>query len=129
MSNDRFELARNQFEKALARLHEVLAENETGLMRDALIQRFEFTYELGWKSMFYWLRAQKEKVPEVVRQVIQAAFRAELIADAELWEKIKDCRDETSHTYDEKKAIEVAAFVRSQAVHAFDALLGKLKAL
>lgn len=129
MSNERFELARSQFEKALARLHEALAENETGLVRDALIQRFEFTYELGWKSMFYWLRAQKENVPEVVRQVIQAAFRAELIAAADQWEKIKDYRDETSHTYDEKKAIEVAAFVRAQAVHAFDALLVKLRSL
>ena len=129
MSEDRFELARRQFEKALVRLHEALAENETGLVRDALIQRFEFTYELGWKCMFYWLRAQKEQVPEVVRQVIRTAFRAELISDADLWEKIKDCRDETSHTYDEKKAIEVAAFVRSQAVHAFDTLLGKLKSL
>ena len=79
--------------------------------------------------MFYWLRAQKEKVPEVVRPVIQAAYRAELIADANLWEQIKDHRDETSHTYDQAKAIEVAAFVRSSAVQAFDTLLIKLKAL
>lgn len=129
MSQERFEIARAQFDKALARLHEALAQNETELVRDALIQRFEFTYELGWKCMFYWLRAQKEKVPEVVRQVLQAAFRAELIADAELWEKVKDYRDQTSHTYDEKKAIEVAAFVRAQAVHAFDVLQAKLRTL
>ena len=64
-----------------------------------------------------------------MRLVIQAAFRAELIADADLWEKIKDCRDETSHTYDEKEAIAVAAFVRFHAVNAFDALLVRLKAL
>lgn len=129
MSQERFELAQGQFERALIRLHEALAENETALIRDALIQRFEFTYELGWKCMFYWLRAQKEKVPEVVRPVLQAAYRAELIADADRWEKIKDYRDETSHTYDEKKAIEVAAFVRAEAVQAFDALLAKLKML
>ena len=129
MSQERFELVRQQFERALFRLHEALDQNETDFMRDALIQRFEFTYELGWKCMFYWLRAQKETVPEVVRLVIQAAFRAELIADADLWEKIKDYRDETSHTYDEKKAIAVAAFVRFQAVNAFDALLVRLKAL
>ena len=128
MSRDRFELARGQFERALWRLHQVLDESETDITRDALIQRFEFTYELGWKSMFYWLRAQKENVPEVVRQVIQAAFRAGLIIDADLWERIKDYRDETSHTYDEQKAIEVSAFVRSRAVHAFDALLETLKA-
>jgi nucleotidyltransferase substrate binding protein (TIGR01987 family) len=129
MSQERFELVRAQFSRALARLHEALALNETELVRDALIQRFEFTYELGWKCMFYWLRTQKEKVPEVVRPVIQAAFRADLIADAELWEKIKDYRDATSHTYDEKKAIEVAAFVRAQAAGAFDQLEAKLKAL
>lgn len=129
MSEERFALARSQFERALARLHEALEQNETEMVRDALIQRFEFTYELGWKSMFYWLRAQKEKVPEVVRQVIQAAFRAELIGDAQLWERIKDYRDETSHTYNEAKAIEVAAFVRQDAIHAFDALLERLKAL
>ena len=74
MSRDRFELVRQQFERALVRLHEALDQNETDFMRDALIQRFEFTY-------------------------------------------------------DEKKAIAVAAFVRAQAVHAFDSLLVKLKAL
>lgn len=129
MSRERFELARDQFRQALARLHEALAENETEIVRDALIQRFEFTYELGWKCMFYWLRLQKEQVPEMVRPVIQAAFRTEIIADADLWEKIKDCRDETSHTYNEKKAIEVAAFVRDIAAGAFDALLTRLNAL
>ena len=129
MSRDRFDLARSQFERALTRLHEALAQNEDGLVRDAIIQRFEFTFELGWKSMFYWLRSQKENVPEMIRPVIQAALRVQLIDDANLWEKIKDYRDETSHTYDEKKAIEVAAFIRAQAVHAFDALLSKLKAL
>lgn len=129
MSRERFELAREQFSRALARLHEALTPTETGLVRDALIQRFEFTYELGWKCMFYWLREQKEKVPEMVRPVIQAAFRAELIEDADLWERIKDCRDETSHTYDEGKAIEVAAFIRAQATGAFDRLEARLKAL
>lgn len=129
MSQQRFEIARKQFEHALVRLHEALEENETDMVRDALIQRFEFTYELGWKSMFYWLRIQKENVKEIVRQVIQAGFRAGLISDADLWEKIKDYRDETSHTYNESKAIEVAAFVRAEAVSAFDELLVKLKSL
>lgn len=129
MSQDRFALAREQFERALVRLHEALNENETEIVRDALIQRFEFTYELGWKCMFRWLRAQGENVKEIGRQVIQAAYRADLITDADLWERIKDYRDETSHTYNKEKAIEVAAFVRAEAVSAFDALLAKLKTL
>lgn len=129
MSRERFELAREQYRKALARLHTALAENETEIVRDAVIQRFEFTYELGWKCMFYWLRSEKEKVPEMPRPVIQAAFKAQMITDADTWERLKDCRDETSHTYNENKAVEVAAFVRGVAISAFDALLVTLDAL
>lgn len=129
MSRERFELARTQFERALARLSEALRENETSIVRDAIIQRFEFTFELGWKCMFYWLRDNGDKVSEMVRPVIQAAFRTGLIADADVWEKIKDYRDETSHTYDEKKAIEVAAFIRSDAASAFAAFNAKLGTL
>ncbi len=125
---DRFELALSQFEKALTRLHEAVEADETPMVRDALIQRFEFTYELAWKSMFYWLRDQGEQVKEMVRPVLQAAFRCELIGDADVWEKIKDSRNETSHTYNEAKAIEVSSFVRTSALHEFDALLARLKA-
>jgi len=126
---DRFELARSQFGKALARLHEAIEVDETPMVRDALIQRFEFTYELAWKSMFYWLRDQGEKVPEMVNPVLQAAFRCELISDPIVWEKTKDSRNETSHTYNEVKAVEVASFVRSHALAAFDALHDRLQTL
>ena len=37
-------------------------------------------------------------------------------------------RNKTSHTYDQSKAIEVAAFVRADAVKLFDLLLAELKA-
>ncbi|MHB8310718.1 HI0074 family nucleotidyltransferase substrate-binding subunit [Metallibacterium sp.] len=123
---ERFELARQQYGRALARMHEVLAVDESEIVRDALIQRFEFTYELAWKAMFYWLRDAGEKVPEIVRAVLQAGFKAELISDAQAWERIKEFRDETSHTYDQNKAIEVAAFVRAEAIVAFDALQTRL---
>lgn len=129
MSRTRFELSRRQFDRALTRLGEALRENETSFIRDAIIQRFEFTYELGWKCMFYWLRDNGERVAEMVRPVIQAAFRVGLIEDADLWEKIKDCRDETSHTYDEGKAIEVTAFIRRSAADAFESLRTKLGTL
>ena len=46
---DRFELARQQYLRALERLHEVLIFDESAIIRDSLIQRFEFTFELGWK--------------------------------------------------------------------------------
>lgn len=58
MSDERFKLALDHFEKALARLHEVLAQPENEFIRDATIQRFEFTFEAAWKAMYRWLRAR-----------------------------------------------------------------------
>jgi predicted nucleotidyltransferase len=45
MQQERFLLAGVTFDKALARLHEVLPSRRDEFMRDALIQRFEFTFE------------------------------------------------------------------------------------
>ena len=123
---DRFELSRGQFCKSLDRLNEVVALAETDIVRDSLIQRFEFTYELAWKCMFYWMKSEGESVPEMVRAVIREAFRCELIADPDGWERVKECRDETSHAYNENKAIEVAAFVRARALGLFEALRATL---
>ena len=127
--SDRFEVARKQYNQALDRLHEVAIMDEDAIIRDSLIQRFEFTYELAWKSMFYWMRGHGEKVPEMQKPIIAAAFRCELIADPQLWEDIKDERDETSHTYNEAKAMLVSAFVRAKALPAFDALRARLNTL
>ncbi len=128
-NNDRFEVARSQYNRALDRLQEVVALSETDIIRDSLIQRFEFTYELAWKSMFYWMRDQGEKIPEMQKPIIQAAFRCELIVSPEIWEEMNDQRDETSHTYNEAKAVSVSAFVRSVAVREFEELRAKLNGL
>ena len=129
LHRDRFEVARSQFGKALFRLREAIDLDETPMIRDAMIQRFEFTYELAWKAMYHWLRDHGENTPEMASAVFRAAFRCQLVEDPKVWEKTKDCRNETSHTYNEAKAIEVASFVRSYALHAFDALEFALQAL
>jgi nucleotidyltransferase substrate binding protein (TIGR01987 family) len=126
---ERFELARQQYNKALDRLHEVVDLDETDIIRDSLIQRFEFTYELSWKCMFYWMKDQGEQVPEMQKPIIQNAFRCQMISDPKLWEDIKDCRDETSHTYNESKAVEVVAFVRGTALAAFDVFRQRIDSL
>ena len=126
---ERFELVRTQYGKALERLHEVVDMDETMVVRDALIQRFEFTYELAWKAMFYWMKDQGEQVPEMQKPIIQNAFRCEIITDPKIWEDIKDYRDETSHTYNEEKAVAVSAFVRAVAMDKFDALKARIEPL
>ena len=121
---ERFLLALQHFDKALARLHEVLAEpTETAIVRDALIQRFEFTFQAAYR----WLRARGNDVDEEAAAVIPEAFARRLIADEKGWGDMRRFRNKTSHTYDEALAMQVAAFVRQDAVRLFEALLVTLR--
>ncbi len=127
--SERFEEQREQFERALVRMHEVLAENETSIVRDALIQRFEFTFEMAWRCLYRYLRDKGEKVAEKPWAVLPVAFQSLLIEDAEAWDKLREYRNLTSHTYQEALAIDVAAFVRGTGIGAFDRLRDKLRTL
>ncbi len=115
------------FERALARLDEALRMSETPIVRDAAIKRFEFTFEMAWKSMYRWLRFKGVDIPEEGFEVIPRAFKAGLIDDDVSWTKIRRARNMTAHIYDEKKAIEVAADVRSEAAPRFRELLERLR--
>ncbi len=125
--DERFEEQREQFERALARLHEVMRENETAIVRDALIQRFEFTFEMAWRCLHRYLVAKGERVAQQAWAVLPVAFQSQLIDDAEAWDQLRECRNLTSHTYKEDMAIRVAAFVRGPGLSAFDRLAARLK--
>ena len=125
---ERYLLAPQHFDKALARLHEVLAEPaETAIVRDALIQRFVFTFEAAWKAAYRWLRARGNDVEVEAAAVTPEAFARRVIADEKGWGDMRRFRNKTSHTYDEALAMQVAAFVRQDAVRLFEALLVTLR--
>jgi nucleotidyltransferase substrate binding protein (TIGR01987 family) len=126
--DDRFQLALDHFAKALARLQEALAQPEDEFMRDAVIQRFEFTFEAGWKAAYRWLRARGVDVDEGAHEVIPEAFKRRLIADEAGWGQMRKFRNLTSHTYNQTTAIQVAAFVRADGVRVLGDLLDELKA-
>jgi nucleotidyltransferase substrate binding protein (TIGR01987 family) len=111
----RFAQQREYFDKALARLGEVLAVSENDIVRDSIIQRFEFTFEMAWKSLFRYLVGQGERVAAKAWDVLPLAFESLLIDDAEVWDRMRELRNQTSHEYDLAKAIEAAAFIREQA--------------
>ena len=111
---------------ALGRLEEVLDRPEDDVTRDALIKRFEFTFEMAWKCMYRWLRVREIKVSQSAFDVIPSAFRDGLIEDEMAWTDIRRARNQTSHEYDETEAIKVAAIARSKAAPCFRALYERL---
>lgn len=101
------------YHHALAQLAEAVqiytADPGDALYRDGLIQRFEFTVELAWKSLKEYLEDQGSVLGIASpRGVLKEAYAAGVITDAETWNRIIEARNITSHVYDEKTAQTVA---------------------
>lgn len=101
---------------AIERLDEGLkrynADTSDTQIRDGLIQRFEFTYDLAHKMIRRVIEAGAANPEAVDRmnfpELIRTADELELIgSDWPQWRKWRDMRNVTSHTYDEAKALEV----------------------
>lgn len=95
-------------EQALDRLGEALAVSvkSNPLALDATIQRFEFTYELLWKTIARFTQVQGLN-PKTPRAVFQVAFQLGWIKSEDLWLSMLSDRNLTSHTYREKMAVEI----------------------
>lgn len=90
---------------ALDRLKEILAmtPDEHRVVHDATIQRFEFTYELFWKTLKKFLEAEGMH-PKTPKETLQAAYRLEWIDDENAWLQMLSDRNVTSHIYDQEGA-------------------------
>ena len=92
-----------KLERALDRLEEAaaLGPNEP-LAIDGTVQRFEFVFELFWKT---FKRALQDEGVEALtpRSAIEAAFAAGWLADEGAWLDMLRDRNQTSHTYDQEK--------------------------
>lgn len=83
---------------------------QANAIRAGAIQNFEFTYELCWKFMKRWLELNLgsvyvDGVPRY--ELFRIAAENQLINDVEQWMEYHDARNDTSHTYDEERAVEI----------------------
>jgi len=92
------------FEKAYFQLKSAVMDFEklSVLEKEGLIQRFEYTFELAWKTLKDYLESQEVMV-SFPREVIKSAFHYGLIQDGEVWMDMLEKRDLMAHTYDEKR--------------------------
>lgn len=73
----------------------------------AIIQAFEMSFELGWKTMKDYLEYNGTQT-QTPRQTIKDAFSSELILKGQEWIDMMEARNKTSHTYKEDYAKETA---------------------
>lgn len=123
----------NSFEKAFSRLQAAvkLAEQRelSDLEAQGLIQGFEYTHELAWKTLKNFLEAQGILNLYGSRDTTREAFRNGLIENGEAWMDMVDKRNLTSHTYDEETAAQVVTAIRTAYFAEFERLLVRLQQL
>jgi nucleotidyltransferase substrate binding protein (TIGR01987 family) len=92
--------------KAFSLLERGLAiEHPSDIERQGIIQSFEFSFELSWKTLKDYLEAQGVTC-QFPREVIKRAFHHQIIAEGELWLDMLGKRILLTHTYDEALAME-----------------------
>ena len=124
--SDKLEHKLQNLQRAIERLREAVSavqtSNPNSILQDGLIQRFEFTYELAWKSAKVKLEEQGITEANSPKSVFRELYQLKWIDNEQLWlELIKD-RNLTSHVYDEHVAEDIAGRVMSQYLQAFEVL-------
>ena len=81
-----------------------IAESDQGkeIVRDGVIQRFEYCYELAQKMIKRTLETQFDEKVDVMawNDVLRSAAERGLISNVEQWFEYRTERNKTSHTYD-----------------------------
>lgn len=102
--------------KALRQLNAAIEEQrsdpERTLLRDGLIQRFEFTYELAIRMLRRYLESVAPSSEEVRLLSFEDLIRLGderglLLSPVAVWKKYRESRNLTSHTYNEETALDV----------------------
>lgn len=106
----------HNFSRALNELEEGISlavqRPLTKLEQQGLIQGFEFTHELAWKTLKDFLEERGSAVIYGSKDASREAFRLSLIENGEVWMQMIESRNRSSHTYDRNIADKIAADIR-----------------
>ncbi len=109
---------------------ELAKERElSDLEKQGLIQAFEYTHELAWKTMKDFLHEKRNKEIYGSKDVTPEAFKYGLIEKGEIWMDMIQSRNNTSHTYNEETANEIAKAIIDNYYSEFEKLINKLNDL
>lgn len=122
----------SNYKKAFARLSalvELAAEQELDdVQQEALIQRFEYTQELSWKTIKDFYQEQGEFNIQGSRDAFQLAFKNGLIQSGQTFLETIKSRNEATHTYNEEIAEKVYRQIVDKYYDAFNELYLALQA-
>lgn len=95
--------------KALLTLRGILSQPKTPIVRDATIQRFEYTVEALWKAVQLYLKVKESLDAGSPKSAIRGSFRVGLLSEPQARQAMAmaDDRNLTVHTYNESLAEQI----------------------
>lgn len=107
-------LAKNKtLQQALVMLKEAVeSPSMTDLMRDGAIQRFEYCFELAWKTVKIIIEYEDKEIGGSPRSILQKAIVIGILEDEEEWFRMLLERNNSVHTYREEIAKEIAGHLK-----------------
>ena len=116
----RYEERKQELFNATERLKEALQEKENDIVIDGTLHRFEFTFELAWKTIKDYL--EFSGIVDGVgspREIIKTPYANGIIEDGENWIKMMLARNSLSHLYDEEKSREIYIEIKEIYINLF----------
>lgn len=126
----RFEERKQDYNNALLRLKEAIEMEPNEVVIDGILHRFEFTFELAWKTIKDYLEYMGiSEGTGSPRENIKLAYKHNIIEDGELWIEIMLARNSLTHLYDEKESRKIYENIKFKYLKAFQELSNKLENL
>jgi nucleotidyltransferase substrate binding protein (TIGR01987 family) len=99
----RFDNLQRAYRRLVSMLELLQQDQDSEVVRMAVIKAYEFTFELSWKTLKDYL-AYNGIDARLPREVIKQAFATGLLVDGELWIAMLEERNLMAHTYDDGRA-------------------------
>ena len=96
------------YSKALLQLESALQQKQFSVLeKDGVIKRFEFTFELAWKTLQDKLYDEGYLTTKGPKPVIKQAFKNGMITDGQAWMDMLTDRNNSTHLYEESAAVSI----------------------
>ena len=124
--SDELKFSLEKLINAIKRLDEGVKEAKDNLGRDGVIQRFEFTFELLWKTLRLFL-LDEGIITKSPKESLKEGFKFGLIKDEEIFLDMLEDINLTSHIYSEEVSAEIFKRIKTRYLTPLKRILNDIK--
>ena len=123
VENIRWQQRFNNYQKALSQLSKFIqTKNLNELEEQGLIQSFEYTHELAWKTLADFIKNSGNVEIYGSKDATREAFNLGLISNGAVWMNMIISRNMTSHSYNEETTIKIISGIKNDYYQEFQKL-------